>query len=60
MSKKYEEYIVKVKKEFVEDFQIFEENLKVNESIVFLMIRKRKVEEFFIVVKFFKGRKFKN
>lgn len=60
MSKKYEEYIVKVKKEPVEDSQTPEENLKANESTASPMTRKRKAEESPTVAKSPKGRKPKN
>lgn len=61
MSKKYEEYIVKVKKEPVEDQPIPEDSTQSTEDTTgFMMTRKRKAEESPSVTKSPRGRKPKN
>lgn len=60
MSKKYEEYIVKVKKEPVEEYQTPEESPKTHEVSTPMMTRKRKAEESPILTKSPRGRKPKN
>jgi uncharacterized Zn-finger protein len=60
MSKKYEEYIVKVKKEPIEEPQVAEEPSQSNDDTPAIMTRKRKAEESPSLTKSPRGRKPKN